>query len=195
LQYRHRQGGTWCTGGLFVDRWSVWPGSTNGPDQGRLPPWLKRASTIPHVDRTNNWTDRTVFHNRLLCDGWQLAADAPRETWQRQPAGQPLTLLLTGLGWDVRASGGPHLVEYALRGAEGDVVELPGVTWADWDQRGRLVMVQDGKLVHRQSGDTQVPLADFNAQIPESSVAPALALNWPRRPARHSSLSEPGDST
>jgi len=173
-------GGTYCTGGLFPDRRSVWVGWQHAPDQGRLPSWLKYASTIPHVDRTNNWTDRTVFHNRLLRDGWVLVADSAGGSWERHHSHQPLTLVFTELGWDARAFGGPHLAEYALRSAESDVLALQGVTWADWDQRGRLIMVQDGRLLHRQSQNTWLTLADFNAQQPETNAAPALARRWPR---------------
>src|SRR2546427_1597499 len=106
------------------------------PDQGRLPSWLKYASMIPHIDRTSNWTDGTVFHNRLLRDGWQPLAEAAGERWEHRQSRQPLTLMFTELDWNARVFGCPHQVEYALRTAAGDVVPLPGVTWADWDQRG-----------------------------------------------------------
>jgi hypothetical protein len=174
-------GGTYCTGGLFADRRSVWTGWQNGPDRGRLPRWLKTVNALPHIDRTNNWTDRTVFHNRLLRDGWQPLAD--HTTWERRHPQQPDTLVFTELGWDARAFGGPHTVDYLLRGADGLVKHLPRVTWADFDQRGRLIVVQDGKLLDWRSQDTWVALADFNTQAPDPRVAPAWATRWPPRPA------------
>jgi hypothetical protein len=175
-------GGTYCAGGLFAEARSLWLGWKDGPDQGVLPAWLERASTVAHVDRTNNWTDRMVFHNRLLRDGWKLVVDAGRETWEHRHPRQPLDLLFRELGWDARAFGGPHQVEYLLRDADGEEVSLPGVTWADLDQRGRLIMVRRGKLLHRRSRDEYVELADFNAQVPESAAAPGWAQRWPRRP-------------
>jgi hypothetical protein len=174
-------GGTYCTGGLFPAQRSLWLGWSAEPDQGGLPPWHERASTVAHVDRTNNWTDRTVFHNRLLRDGWILVGGATRETWEHRHPHQSLTLVFTELGWDPRAYGGPHRVEYALRNADGALVELPGVTWADWDQLGRLIVVQNGRLLHWQGPDALAVLADFNAQVPESLAAPDWARNWPPR--------------
>jgi hypothetical protein len=176
-------GGTYCAGGLFSDRRSIWAGWNDGPDQGDLPAWLERAATLPHVDRTNNWTDRTVFHNRLLRDGWLVAANATRESWGHRHPSEPSELVLREIGWDPRAFGGPHQVEYALRSAEDEMISLPGVTWADWDQRGRLNVVQDGQLVHWRAPNSRVALADFNSQVPESVAAPAWALHWPDRPA------------
>jgi hypothetical protein len=172
-------GGTYCAGGLFPNRRSVWLGWNSDPDQGRLPPWLSRASTIAHVDHTNNWTDRTVFHTRLLRHGWQPLTGA-REIWEHRHPDQPISLVFTELGWDPRAFGGPHRVEYGLRTADSPAETLPGATWADWDQRGRLIVAQDGQLRHWQSQDTSVTLADFNAQQPESAAAPAWAQQWPR---------------
>ncbi len=86
-------GSTYCAGGLFPDRRSVWLGWQHDPDQGRLPSWLKYAGTIPLIDRTSNWTDGTVFHNRLLRDGWQPLAEAGGERWEHRQPRQPLTLM------------------------------------------------------------------------------------------------------
>jgi len=147
-----------------------------------LPPWLEIARTIPHVDRTNNWTDRTVYHNRLVRDGWQLVAEAPRERWQRQQPDGPLMLLLDEIGWDPRAFGGPHVVEYTVRAPDERIEVLPGVTWADWDHRGRLVVVQHGRLLHWQPSGAASVLADFNSQVPEAIPPPAWAKIWPERP-------------
>jgi hypothetical protein len=175
-------GGTYCSGGLFPDRRSLWLGWQDGPDQGDVPAWLERASSIPHVDRTNNWTDRTVFHNRLLRDGWILVADATGESWEHRHPHQPVVLVFRELGWDPRAYGGPHSVAYTLRNASGDPVSLRGVTWADWDRRGRLIMVQAGRLLHWQGPTAPLVLADFNVQLPESLAAPDWARHWPGRP-------------
>jgi hypothetical protein len=176
-------GGTYCGGGLFPDRRSVWLGSSDWPDQGDLPAWLVRASAIAHLDRSNNWTERTVFHNRLLRDGWTLVTEAGRELWEHRRAGHSESLRFTELGWDPRAFGGPHQVEYALHDGTGGMERLPHVTWADWDQRGRLIVARRGKLLHWQAPDSLIELADFNAQAHESIAAPAWALRWPPEPA------------
>ncbi len=175
-------GGTYCTGGFFPSTHSVWPAWGNDPDQGQLPPWLTIAKTIAHVDRTNNWTDRTVYHNRRIRDGWQLVTEAPRERWQRQQPDGPLRLMLDEIGWNPRAFGGPHVVEYALRLADERVEALPDVTWADWDQRGRLVGAQYGRLLHWQVPGGPTVLADFNQQEPETLPPPPWAQTWPPPP-------------
>ena|SRR5215471_8492874 len=172
-------GGTYCTGGMFPEDRAVWLGWRAEPDTGNLPGWLARARTLPHIDRTNNWTDRTVFHNRLLRDGWQRVPGAQPETWRRHHPRRQRSLLLTERGWDARAYGGPHLVEYAVETTDGAVQALPGATWADWDHSGRMVLVKDGQLVLWEGPDALRVLADFNAQEPQPTAAPAWALEWP----------------
>ena len=58
---------------------------------------------------------------------------------------------------------------------------LDGVTWADWDQSGRLVMVADGKLFAGEIGPHGVDrreLADFNRNKFEAIEAPDWAKQW-----------------
>lgn len=59
---------------------------------------------------------------------------------------------------------------------------LPGVIWADWDQRGRLVYAQDGKLFTTDissSGKLQpVELADFTPADRKRVHPPASAGQW-----------------
>jgi hypothetical protein len=59
---------------------------------------------------------------------------------------------------------------------------LPGVIWADWDQRGRLVYAQDGKLFTASIGasgqlDPQV-IADFTPLDKKRALAPKSAGQW-----------------
>src|SRR6266542_6582676 len=86
------------------------------------------------------------------------------------------------IGWNPRAFGGPHVVEYALRLADERVEALPDVTWADWDQRGRLVGAQYGRLLHWQVPGGPTVLADFNQQEPETLPPPPWAQTWPPPP-------------
>jgi hypothetical protein len=60
-------------------------------------------------------------------------------------------------------------VAYTLRAEpEGPDIPLPGATWADWDQRGRLIVARAGQLVHWAGPDSQKLIADFNPQTPKS---------------------------
>jgi hypothetical protein len=180
-------GGTYCAGGFFPERGkagrrrSLWLGATGPPDQGRLPSWLTlTADPPPHLDRTSNWTDRTVHLSRLRRDGWTPVAGAPAETWEhRHPRGQ-LSLVMTLPAVDRRPPSGPHLVDYGLRHLPGDETRpLGGATWADWDQAGRLVVAREDRLLHRRSDGTLDEIADFGAQAPTPAPAPAWARRWP----------------
>src|SRR5438876_5143518 len=92
----------------------------------------------------------------------------------------PCRLQFRDLGYDARAFGGPHQLEYTVQADPTDApTVLPDATWADWDHRGRLVTAQHGRLVHWQSPETLVTLADFNGGSPGPTPAPDWARTWP----------------
>lgn len=176
-------GGTYYTGGYFPDRNQLWLGwDSPQPDQGRLPTWLEMTiERPPYIDGTNDWTDRTVWMNRLLRDGWTRREGAVPETWERaSPAGDLTLAMRIVTNTDFRAYGGRYVIEYAVRTEPGGPeIELGRATWADWDQRGRLIVARDGLLLHWQpSGLTEI--ADLNDQTPDPQPAPAWATDWPK---------------
>jgi hypothetical protein len=181
-------GGTYCMGGYFPDQDSLWLGFTaNPPDQGRLPPWLTPTTAPPpYLDRTDDWTDRTVWLNRLLRDGWHRLDGASPETWQRPNPDATLTLLMTlRSNTDFHAYGGRHVIEYAVRTEpDGPTTPLGRATWADWDHRGRLILAQHGRLLHWRPPNTLHELADFNPQSPDPAPSPPSAHRWPSARAR-----------
>jgi hypothetical protein len=175
-------GGTYYTGGYFPDRQHLWLGwESPQPDQGQLPDWLQMTTERPpYIDGTNDWTDRTVWINRLIRDGWTRREGTVPETWERRSPSDDMTLamrIVTNI--DFRAYGGRYVIEYAVRtNPDGQEVELGRATWADWDQRGRLIVARDGRLMHWQpSGFTDI--ADFNDQTPDPQPAPAHVTDWP----------------
>ena len=193
-------GGTYCAGGLFLDQsnslaqghQSVYVGGMAPPDQGTMPPWLTQATTVPRPDQTPNWTDRTVWHNRLWRDGWQPVggeqgtASVYEERWQRRHPTEPLTLVMrqTHTGFATHPYGGPYVMDYALRREPSDeLTDLGPATWADWDQRGRLAMARRGRLLvaepGTEPGGALRELADFNDQVPDPATSPAWARAWP----------------
>jgi hypothetical protein len=179
-------GGTYHVGGFFPDRRTIWfGGGSDPPDQGRLPPWLHVVSGTAHyVDRTTNWPERTIYLNRLQRDGWERMPEPGLERWQRRaPDGDQSLVKRWRAQDDVAAYGGPHVVEYAVRqGDAGTVVPLGRADWADFDQRGRLVVAQSGRLLHWQPTGIMTTIADLNAQRPKPAPSPAWATNWPRSP-------------
>jgi hypothetical protein len=136
-----------------------------------------------------------VYWKRLERDGWTLRSPG-RFTWvgrkyrTEQPeiwekperTGSPI-LTMKCVGLDSKALGGPYLMEYFLkRSPTAPEVSIDGATWAEWDQRGRLVFARAGKLfatwVHNPQELSPKELADFNDQRPESLKAPASAIHW-----------------
>jgi hypothetical protein len=178
-------GGTYYTGAYFPGERSLWLGFTSiAPDEGSLPGWLKVIGTPPqYIDRTNEWTNRTVYVNRLLRDGWQRSERGPDERWERRRPGLPLTLIMTGMTSDHAVQGARHQAEYAVQAEPGaEITPLGRCTWADLDRRGRLVLARDGRLVAWHPSRALEEIAGFNEQSPEPGPAPARARTWPRRP-------------
>jgi len=93
-----------------------------------------------------------------------------------------MTLLLTEHSdRDFRAYGGPHVVEYAVMDrAKDELIPLVSATWADWDQRGRLVVAKEGRLHHWELPRTLHEIANFNPHEPVPEPAPDRASVWPR---------------
>jgi hypothetical protein len=73
-------------------------------------------------------------------------------------------------------------VPYRIRHSGSDVVTfLPGVTWADWDQQGRLILARDGALhsARFQDGTLEAqPIRNLNEDQPAPVPSPAWATQW-----------------
>jgi hypothetical protein len=72
--------------------------------------------------------------------------------------------------------------EFAHRAAGGEMTPIEGAEWADWDQRGRIVFVRQGKVFVAKPSSVQEAqaqeLADFNAQEPAPFESPEWARHW-----------------
>ncbi len=180
-------GSTYFAGGFFPDRRSVVLGGiSDAPDRGELPAWLKLSNDLPYVDRTTEWTNRTVFFSRLLRGGWQAvpSVEHPDPHWERtQPGGTSRLIMAPIPDASFDSYGGRSQSEYTLQAAN-DVFPLGEATWADWDHGGRLVLAQAGRLVEVLPDGGRQVLQDFNAQRPGRGEAPAWAHEWPARTSR-----------
>jgi hypothetical protein len=184
-------GGTYFTGGFFPDRTSLWLGfmdSEKPPDIGAVPPWLRTmpARDIPYIERSGEWTERTVHFNRLLRDGWTMLEHEPYRTkWERTHPKEPVTLIMTQNFGEARGQGLRYVVEYWLRsGDQGRESPLGEASWADFDQQGRLVLAREGRLFRHTPSGSFEEIADFNNQSPDPQPAPNAAHHWPPRPER-----------
>jgi hypothetical protein len=178
-------GETYCTGAYFPAGRTLWlPFDAKSPDAGEVPDWLSvEGGPPPHVDRTDNWTERTVHHNRLRRDGWRRVEEERLETWSHADPTGATTLLMTELSdRDFGAYGGPHVVDYAIQiEASNELIPVGRATWADWDHQGRLVVARDGRLVQWEPPGYLHPIADFDRQKPVPEPAPDWASTWPKR--------------
>jgi hypothetical protein len=176
-------GTTYYTGGLFPDGRSLRLGfDASAPDRGSIPDWYPRTEAPPPVvDRTNEWTDRTVWLSRLWRIGWRPVAGAGRETWERRSPAGDRTLLMS---WPVKrgAHGASIGIEYALVTGSSDLLPLGVLDWADWDQTGRLVFAAAGRMCEWMAPGQVRVLEDFNLQSPDPRPAPPGALVWPKPP-------------
>jgi hypothetical protein len=170
---------TYFAGGYFVDGRTLFMSWLEGPpDIGALPPSLRLTKDLPHVQRTPEWTDQTVHFNRLLRDGWTPvpSIDDPKATWERRQPGGDLTLIRApALDADFTNYGGRHVDDYAVRTPDGELEVFGRGTWADFDQRGRLVVERAGRLVVRGTD----AIADFNPHAPDPQPSPPWASEWP----------------
>ena len=143
-----------------------------------MPPWLSLTSGLPYVDRSSNWTERTVYFSRLLRDGW---ASVDAGTWEhRAPRGNQTLVMTHESDSDYRSFGGPHIVSYAVRTVRTpQPIPLGRATWADWDHRGRLVLARGGKLVHWLGEGMEQEILDFNQFAPAPAPSPPWAESWP----------------
>ena len=77
------------------------------------------------------------------------------------------------------AYGGRYVIECAVRmELDGSEVELGRATWADWDQRGRLIIAREGRILQWQL-TCITEIADFNDQTPDPQPAASWATDWP----------------
>lgn len=177
-------GSTYFAGGYFVDDQTLFLGGIAGetaPDRGQISPGLHLTRQgLPMVDRSPNWTDRTLYCSRLLRAGWQplSSIEDPNALWQRvHPNGDDALIMAPAPPSCGSSAGYP---EYMLhRGSEMRPLGL--ATWADWDQRGRLVVAQAGRLLEFSRQGTPIrEITDLNPLRPDPQPAPAWAITWPR---------------
>ena len=179
-------GGTYHTGAFFPDAASLWLGylEETAPDVGSEPDWLSITPPrdIAYINRSPEWTDRTVHFNRLLRDGWQVMEKQDGASlWEKRHSILQSSLIMLHQFESFTTYGGPYTVEYILREDSGLGHPIGLATWADWDQQGRLVVAREGRLWRwdAAAGSLQ-EIADFNPQTPDPQPAPHWARVWPR---------------
>jgi hypothetical protein len=106
--------------------------------------------------------------------------DDPKTAWERRQ-GDITLLRAPALDATFTTYGGRHVDDYAVQVPGGEVDVLGRATWGGFDQRGRLLLAQDGRLLEWRQGAALRELADFNAQEPVAEPPPTWAREWPER--------------
>lgn len=157
-----------------------------GPDAGDVVPLLKRfglrvnASDAFAVERRRGWSESPDAPPRDPGDIW----DERRAVRMVKP--RPVGGAVLEVGGSYAAfRDAPHLREsarYRLLGGDGRAEELADVQWADWDDRGRLLMATTaGSLQVRTGAPGSLEVVqehDLSGLRPEPMPAPARAERW-----------------
>lgn len=178
--YAFRTCGTWTRGYYFTE-----DGECESPEDATLPIRYGLRS-IPVVqfanERRRGWSESADSPRRAPGDSWDEHRNARIE--KRQPAGGRL-LCVESLGW----AGGEFGVDQAVDGlrvsywleVDGEIQPLDHVQWADWDERGHLlVATRDGKL-QAWSFDSDSPNVLFEEDLSRLTPNPAPAPAWAHR--------------
>jgi hypothetical protein len=166
-------------GGLFIDDETIWLSPhtiRSGPHKDHRPQGLRivtEPDRPPARFTRDGWrriTDETPFAGGSL---WEKADPCWRRAISTQ--GSPFPNNTYGSGFYSYECSLVDLIN-------GERVPVKEATWADWDQKGRLVFTRHGKVF---AGDfdaegqmTPRELADFNADTFEPRRAPAWAQEW-----------------
>lgn len=174
------KGDCWNGGGLFQDNRTLWlnhPARAAQAHPQHQPPPSFRVQ--PGIEVWGE--DRSILDKRLRRDGWQLIRPGQATNLLFTPSVKYPVWAKRGLEMhlmdvDFQAYGGPYVYWYVLDG-----LELGRCTWADWDQQGRCIVAQDGKLLAVEvRGDTLIrhEIIDLNDRQPRRVQSPVWARRW-----------------
>ncbi|WP_394796083.1 hypothetical protein [Armatimonas sp.] len=126
------------------------------------------------------WNPNNQFFTRLIRNGWKPIEPTPQPqifdiALEKAHPMRPQTLVLM--------MGHQNTPTYEVRDPQRKTMTpLPGAIWADWDQGGRLVYAQEGKLFTADVGVsgklTPQEIADFTPTDRKRAHAPANAGQW-----------------
>lgn len=183
------KGDCWWGGGLFEDNRRVL--LNHRPDEATPHKNHQPKGLIVHPNPRAHGEDNPIYSERLTRDGWTLIDEwkteflglrecyrtlQPERRTRRHPH-SPLAIQLMR-----RLDGLKYREQFAITGATGTVPSVEQADWVDWDHRGRLVLLRDGRVSAAEVGDGTVgplrELIDLNPDRPEPRVAPDWARRW-----------------
>lgn len=132
-------------------------------------------------ERLNDWTlwevgSRGVYRRG---SGW---TERKSTVWQKAHPSRHFQLVRVVTGDNTDLPKNSDALQYIVEDTAGGTRRpLIGVSWADWDQKGRLTYAREGCLYATSDNHPErdvTMLADFNAQRPYELVAPEWARRW-----------------
>jgi hypothetical protein len=184
------KGDCWHGGGLFESDRRVW--LNHKPPAKPHPQHRPRGLTVvPNPEAHGE--DYPVWSRRMTRDGWVLLQTGEfrssgygwrtvqPEVWERADATAALRLRRQTDAISFTTAGGPYVESFRLVLQSGEELPVPGASWADWDQSGRLVFVREGKLYAARVEGTRFverELIDLNGNEPTRVPPPAEATRW-----------------
>ncbi len=178
------KGDCWHGGGLFRGDRDVW--LNHRPEVANPHPnhMSSLFTFIPNPDACGE--DDPIHSKRLERDGWVCTQEGDfkevgcgnwkterPQTWEKRArAGKELRRELRAFDFD--SYGGPYVESFALVRKNGSSQPIEGASWAELDQKGKLVFARSGKVFRgtlREDGIKEVELIDLNGNKPPWKTA------------------------
>ncbi len=178
------KGDCWHGGGLFKSNSDVW--LNHRPDSAL--PHPKHVSSMfkvmPNPEASGE--DEPIHSMRLTQTGWICTQHGKfkmagwsgwqteqTEIWEKEGrAGKRLRRELLKI--DFESYGGPYVERYTLITKNGTPITIADATWAELDQKGKLVFARFGKIFRGRldkGGIEELTLIDLNGNEPPKKVA------------------------
>lgn len=172
------KGDCWHGGGLFESNKDIW--LNHRPDRAQPhPSHVSSMFTVvpnPHASGENE----PIQSMRLERDGWICAQQGkikPRGLgWKTEPigiwekegrAGKRLRRELLKI--DFKSYGGPYVEQFSLIPKNGTPIVIADATWAELDQKGKLVFARFGKIYRgtlKKDEIVEEEIVDLNSNEP-----------------------------
>jgi hypothetical protein len=172
------KGDTYQGGGIFLTERDLFlnhPPNQTEPHPEHLPKALRVTSNPKALeDGESGLQDRWRILQGLEYNYWERRTTKPGVQEKRSPRGN--TTLRVEVYFDPEEQWICSLVT-----KQGKVFSIGIGTWADFDQKGRLIFASEGKLFEAKLRDGKIDLkqlADFNAAKPKRVKAPLWATRW-----------------
>ena len=181
------KGNCWHGGGLFRSGKEVFLNhrpSVSKPHPDHKP--SPRLSIVPNPSASGE--DGPIWSARMARDGWSLVKPGKLDWHPKTFVASKEPDLIEKRSQDGKQRLQVELFHEGMKEvwwaflAEGSKRrEIAVGTWADFDQRGRLVYAMEGRLMacELENGDIKHhEIADFSKQKPEAIKAPSEATRW-----------------